>query len=367
MARPQFDEIVATLYDTVFDDTRWQDAMTQVAAATNSTAGVVFLFDKKTGRVPVFHGLNLPDLMANEYDREMARRDERVAYCVGHPDQRIAYDYLHTSEAAMNRSPYYNWIAKRTGCRYYLAMTSNDMPGAMAAMSLQRTAAAGHAQADEIATMERLRPHFDRVLALRSKIDGASLLGELGDTVLERTIFGVVATETDGRIVHASAVVRRLFERRDGLVDTNGYLSAALPADRDRLRAMIAAPQGDGPLSIRRPDNASALMVLCVPITVGVRLFGVMRPSRLILVADRDAPLGAIHQGLRQAFGFTRMQALLAQELLSGATLADAARALGVAEATARVHLRHVMAKTSTDRQASLIKVLAQALPLLRR
>lgn len=63
-------------------------------------------------------------------------------------------------------------------------------------------------------------------------------------------------------------------------------------------------------------------------------------------------------EALRHLFGFTAAEGDLARLLAQGATLADAAAALGKSLPTVRTQLRAPFAKTGARRQAELVQVL---------
>jgi DNA-binding CsgD family transcriptional regulator len=52
------------------------------------------------------------------------------------------------------------------------------------------------------------------------------------------------------------------------------------------------------------------------------------------------------------------METALALQLVQGRTLAQAARALHISEHTARTYSKHIFAKTGTNRQADLVRVI---------
>ena len=62
---------------------------------------------------------------------------------------------------------------------------------------------------------------------------------------------------------------------------------------------------------------------------------------------------------LRDLFGLTPAEARLALELAHGASPRDAANRLGVTWNTTRTQLKAVLAKTGTNRQAALVRLLA--------
>ena len=75
-------------------------------------------------------------------------------------------------------------------------------------------------------------------------------------------------------------------------------------------------------------------------------------------VGDPDAVAAAPRAVLRGLYGLTSAEAALAGCLLRGHDLNEAAEALGVGRETARTHLRRIFAKTETQRQSELLRLL---------
>ena len=61
---------------------------------------------------------------------------------------------------------------------------------------------------------------------------------------------------------------------------------------------------------------------------------------------------------LRDAWGLSGQEAQVALRLIDGATVADCAADMGVAESTIRTHVKSVFAKTGRTRQAQLASLL---------
>lgn len=364
--KPDLAAIIAAIYEAVCDDGRWSEVVAQSSAALNAAVGAFFLFDKTAGRMPFFYGHNVSKEIEREYKETYAPIDERIAFGDRNRHIRVFYDYLHTDESGIDRSEYYDWIRRSVDCRYYISFVPQNDATAACCFALQRPPGAGHVQSTEIAVMERLGPHLQRALALRKRIDALTLQADIGATVMDRAEFGLVACDDQGRITYASATAQRLLAERDGIGDPDGRIDALLPDDRKALRAALASPTGGGPFRIRRDPPRAPLQVTVVPVSPQHRLFGVIQPSRLVLIVDPDAALSVSHRALRQAFGLTRMEARLAEALLAGQTVAEAAASLGVAHGTAKVHLHHLLVKTGSARQTDLIRVLLRSVAVLR-
>jgi DNA-binding CsgD family transcriptional regulator len=83
------------------------------------------------------------------------------------------------------------------------------------------------------------------------------------------------------------------------------------------------------------------------------------RPLALVIVRDPEAPVLAI-SCLRDLFGFTRMEAVIAADLASGLSLDAVAERRGIGGATVRSHLKRILAKTGTHRQGQAVALIAR-------
>lgn len=64
---------------------------------------------------------------------------------------------------------------------------------------------------------------------------------------------------------------------------------------------------------------------------------------------------------LRDLFGFTRMEAVIAADLAGGLSLDAVAARRGIGGATVRSHLKRILAKTGTHRQAEAVALIARS------
>ncbi len=81
----------------------------------------------------------------------------------------------------------------------------------------------------------------------------------------------------------------------------------------------------------------------------------------VLVVEDPDRPEASPEteaEFLARAFGLTGAEARFAVRIGSGASLPEAADALGIARSTAKTHLARVFDKTDVRRQAELVRLL---------
>ena len=81
----------------------------------------------------------------------------------------------------------------------------------------------------------------------------------------------------------------------------------------------------------------------------------------ILVVTDPERSIRARAEQLRQLFDLTAAEAAVAMQLTEGDGLAAVASRLGVSSSTVRTHLTRIFDKTSTHRQAELVRLLLQS------
>jgi DNA-binding CsgD family transcriptional regulator len=82
-----------------------------------------------------------------------------------------------------------------------------------------------------------------------------------------------------------------------------------------------------------------------------------------IFVQDPAIALTLANAAFAKLYGLTDGELRLLNGLAPGLSLGEAARALGIGEATAKTHLQHIFAKTKTSKQAELLYLLMTCTP----
>ena len=166
-----------------------------------------------------------------------------------------------------------------------------------------------------------------RSVIIRQTLAASEALGTGLAGLLDNDRIGAVQLDRGGRVLEANALALEILRRGDGLVEGDGTLDAVLPADRSRLRRLLAralpdflgeAP-GGGSMTVQRPSGRSRLGLHVMPVGDAAADFGGRRVAVLVLLVDpaRRPPINA--QRVAVTLGLTasegRMAALLAEGL----------------------------------------------------
>lgn len=211
-----------------------------------------------------------------------------------------------------------------------------------------------------------LMPHLERVLEIRSKIEGLELMQAASTDALDRMPTGVLLVDADGRILLANSAAERFLRVGEGLKVEGGKIRASVRAEDARLRSLIATAASTtcgegvhpgGVLAVSRSMRSRPLSVLVSPINRPTNSVNGRQAAAALFVSDPSElpiPQGAV---LRDIFSLTGAESGLVMALCKGQSLADAADHLGITKETARTYLKRAFLKTGTSRQAELIAV----------
>jgi DNA-binding CsgD family transcriptional regulator len=249
--------------------------------------------------------------------------------------------------------------------------------GTIEDISLLRPWSAGPYDGAEIRMAHVLLPHLQRSTAVARRLREAENLAEAGLAALEHLDTAMLLLDRQGRLVHANAAGVAMLAADDGLAASTAGLVAAAPKLTRTLQAVLDAAIGgsgsrilarSGAMRLPRPSGRPSLALVALPLRPGLDLHGLgarATPAVLICITDPMNAAELPQRHLTALFGLTPAEASLANDLLAGHELRDIADRRRRSVHTVRTHLARLMAKTETDRQSELMKLLAR-LPLGR-
>ena len=84
------------------------------------------------------------------------------------------------------------------------------------------------------------------------------------------------------------------------------------------------------------------------------------RPAAIVFTSDPDRAPAPPEARIKLRYGLTPAETAFAIEIVKGDGIQACADRLGISRATARTHLSHIFRKTSTRRQAELVRLLSR-------
>jgi DNA-binding CsgD family transcriptional regulator len=192
-----------------------------------------------------------------------------------------------------------------------------------------------------------------------------STLGQLADLLPQ----GVILCDARARVVFANRIAQGMLAGREGLrLGPANDLCASVPAETTALRRLIQAASSP---DVASRESAGAIRISHAAGQGLPLLVCPLRAARtviraVIFIGDHRCSIRRAQQAIRRWYGLTPTEARLATTLAEGATLEQAAAAMGVTRNTIRTHLKRVFAKTGTNRQGALVRLLLTGPGILR-
>ena len=164
-----------------------------------------------------------------------------------------------------------------------------------------------------------------------------------------------------------------MLSKRDGLSIEHGELRAAYPADSRRLRQMLseadraargASLQPRQSLRLPRPSGQADFVARVLPVApVVASSFGAGELATIALfIHDPEKGSQAVEEVIAEGFGLSHAEAAVAARIWEGDSVGEAASTLGLSPNTVKTHVKAVFEKAGVDRQAALVRRIAQML-----
>ena len=358
-------EVVDLWYGAGFGDVPWASALRATSELLGGGAAAVLDVDRRNARVGRIFVHQLYN--SDEYVERMSKINPRSIYSLKLPHPHVFTDYTVMTERAIDRDEFYDWIGRSHGLRYFVgARVFDDGPRSLCA-SVEFTRRHGHADQATIERFKLITPHIAnawRISGLIEKVDNAKNLIEM---LAGQRLCGTVGLRADGSVLFMNAAAANVIRSADGLAVNDGHLRAARAANDRTLQATIArvlqppngaTPDAGGALAVSRPSGRVPFILRVTP--TGANSFGQDDlPAALVLIADPDRR-GIPREETLRSLGFSASESRLAQRLVQGRTLVQAASDLHMAHNTARAHLRNIFAKTRARSQVELVRMLCE-------
>ncbi len=365
---PRLSALIAHLYDAAVDAALWPGTASRIAQALGSTSTVVKLHGDG-GQVSLLECTG--NLMVSARDQAWAddwhRRDLWVERSVACGMSRIITDEDLVTREEQARSGFYQEWLPHLGIHHMLGAVFPTSQGAVGVLGIHRPRDAGAYAGQERRQAALVLPHLQRALRLGQRFAAAIHQQAVALQALDRLDTGVLVMDGTCRILHASAMADTLLRGNPALAVVRGRLSLHPPALRDRLLASVHAAMETARGRVGTPGSALSiprrqrmpLTLEVAPLRPAALAFGEERPAVLVFIRDPEAPLAVAK--LRELFGLTRTEAVVAAALGRGQSLDDIATEMGIGLGTVRTHLKRILFKTGTHRQAQAVALLARS------
>jgi DNA-binding CsgD family transcriptional regulator len=359
------DQLLDLIYDAATEDELWRSVLTEIADITGSQGGVLFGQSFRAARVYFDFNGRLSEECNRAY-RERHMHNPWSAAMEAQPVGRIVLSDEVVPLASLRPTLFFDEVLRPQDVAHNAMIALAAKDDFKAAFNLCRSARQGPLDQDGQRFLAGLVPHMRRSARLGFWIEGYRTLQHAEYHVLDRLSVGVILLDRRARLLYANAAARAL-DSSDGPLRLRGTtVSAQSPPQARRLGALIRMALLGAPaasMSLPRPSDGGLLAILVSSVRgrdVG-RFADLSLPDAAVLlfIVDPANRAGIPLAWIVDAYGLTPAEARIALAASSGLTIPETAHRLGLSPNTVKTHLRKIFAKTGTNRQAELARLIA--------
>jgi len=364
----QLSLLIGEIYDAALDPVLWPAVLERVCTYMSGCIAVIHSQNvvSKTGNRYYSWGDD-PEYMRLYFDKYIKMNPFAIGSLlkeVGEPT--TIFDMVPYSEIVETRF-YKEWLQPQ-GLLDNITATIDKSTVSWAAFSVARLEHQGFFDQASRRQMELIVPHVRRSVLIGNVID----LHKAEAAALVDTFAGLAAgvfiVDANARIVHANASGQAMLADGSVLRMQGGKLAANDADAENALHSVFAvASSGDaavGVMGVAVPLTArdgERYVAHVLPLTSGARRqAGITYAATAAVFVNKAAlDLPSPMETVAKLYKLTpsELRVLLAVVEIGG--LPAVADVLGISTETVKTHLQHVYAKTGTNRQADLVKLIA--------
>jgi DNA-binding CsgD family transcriptional regulator/PAS domain-containing protein len=358
-------DLIAGIYDRALDPEGWPTTLGRIARGVDAPFGMMAIHDLVANRgIRTFaHGLPAPVLWL--YGLRYAARNP-IATAASALVEEGRVDTVRTliGDEAWQRSALYRELIRPAGARDVLGMAVVRQENRGTWLGAIRRKRDGDFTSDHVRLFRLLAPHVVRSMRFADLLGLRAIEVDRLSAAIDALSAAVWLVDGAGRVLHANVAAEALLRRDGPLRMIQGRLTARNPAEDAALRRALAESTAGDFGAAATPQATLALGDGSAGVGLALTLLplpqGVPQGATVAVFVQQPAAAPATPVDAFAALhGLTPAEARCLAEILLGRTVPEAARALGVGEATARSHLKRIFEKTGASRQSELVRLAA--------
>lgn len=360
--------LVGMVYDCALDPLHWEDTLAELRSTLRFSNAMFTIWTAASGK-PL---LNVTSGIAPDYAARLAEFGPAIVAQWGGPAAIGAFTTGEPQVLSRVRSTprwpdsayFREWIAPQ-GISDLMAVAITRERDSYCSVGFARHGSDGPIGHAEIELVRLLAPHIRRAAAISRMLDISSVTAATFSATLDAAPTPILLIGEALDLVHANRAGRDLLDEGDGLRERGGRLTLPTSQQAQALQAMLSGvgqhergPGNSGSIALQRIAGPAVLHVLPLRYSP-FRASLAPRAAAAVFVATEPSLRLSADDALAALYGLTPAETRVLAAIATGATPAEAARQLGVGLGTARTHLLRLFAKTSTHRQADLMRLAA--------
>lgn len=368
------------LFDAAADFDKWPLFLEDLATLFGARGANLMHFDHADNRLgfSMQYGYDNVSVTKLEQLAHLFPDDPRIAYAMRHAGMPVTCRQC-VDEETLHASRVYKEFLGPAGVEYTMGVHFMDQTMGYALAVMRGPDGQPFSQAD-CDLFGEFVPSVKRAIELHKRLAMLDFEKRLAFEAFDSMPMGLVLVAGDGRVFFANQAAYEISLGRDGFTLANDRFSLHAPGVTTKAldyigRAVASARRGEivaaEGLSVDRPSGERPYEAVIATVWGNHLRFGLGKldePLAVLFITDPDRPQEAPPELLQRIYGLTPAEAKVVEQLVTGSTVAEAARTLALSEHTVREHLGVAFEKTGTKRQAELVgRVLASPIWIAAR
>ena len=365
--------IIEKVYAAALDEELWPGALADLADALGAVGVTLEITDKASATPLFYQSARIPDVGSRQYVEHYSKISPRVRLGMTSSPGRVHFDYQMMEESELERDRFYSEFLPPLGLKYFVSGTLLNDDKQFSVVAAQRSPKQGHVEDEEIETTSALIPHLCGALEIHKRLSAARGKQQSLEATLEFLNSGALLLDKRGRVLFANAMGREILACGDGLSLEGGEIrltstEADTAAGRSLSSLFRMIDEDDvaaaADVIVPRPSGRRPYLLSFRPVPHEQAIWDDMAtPVVVVFVHDPEASAPLTDALLKDLFGLSPAESRLARALQRGEVLKSYAAERAISLNTARTYLSRLMRKTSTHRQAELVRLLDSLSP----
>jgi len=359
--------IVGDIYDCVLDPEGWTGVMVRITETMDAAYSTIALanIEGNHGRFAARSPWDAEQMRVLQEDYDFDAIPGLKAVVVGDVDTPVA-TLSHMSEAELQQTPFFQNWAKPQGLREGCIIKFVHTQDRIGLMGCTTRADREIISVEEQRFMALLSPHLRRASLIGDLLDQARVTASLYRQALDHLAVAVVLTGANGSILHANGAAQQMFSAQGPILSRHGLLqaqnTAVVLALQEAIASAASADASIGSRGIGLPISAPGqppAVAYVLPLTEGTARAAFRPACAAVFVSTTTSASPLPEAVLTTLFDLTPAEARVLLRIGSGLSASRSAVSLGIGENTLKTHLNRIFAKTGTQRQADLVKLIS--------
>ncbi len=361
---PGPEDLIGCVYDAARDESLWQRFLMQLVQAASATRGSLIVRDGRGNncRVHSAAGWSKEDLSL--YAGRYAASDPWNLCVRRLPVGFAGSDDEYCPRGESEASPAFREFYAPRDCYHSCGAVIAATEESGASITVTRGISRGAFSDRELQVLKVLVPHLRRAVSIQNTLKSAQLFNAALAAQLDSHPHGFCLIDCYRRVVHSNSAAKTLLAAGDGVRMRSGRLVARSAAD-ELVLAHAVSCCADGRstrIAVSRGGDKPPLRLLIFPHTPdNPPTLGATRALTAVMLVDVSLPSRMDAPMLREIFGLTKNESIVALRLAQGLDLKEIAAGMGISIETVRTHLRRTMSKTGVRRQGALVALVLRS------